>query len=186
MSAEEVPGCGPAAYRLGATDLPGAVEVADGLPGGDPRDLDLADVRVVGGGPLFGGVQAAVDGHLHVRLARAEPHLADEDVLEGERVLPRHGHGQRPAGLQRRQRDAPLAVIAGFRRHGRGVAELHFDPLPGIGPAPDLDVLLLLQNHVAAEDVRHPHIRMRTSSDEQNHQSANNVSQVSHVKSLQV
>jgi len=51
----------------------------------------------------------------HVRLARADPDFAREDVVESDLVLPLDGHRVGPADRKRVERHLPFAVAAGRR-----------------------------------------------------------------------
>ena len=125
---------------------------------GDALHREQADARMVGGRDLLVGVLRLAHLPLHVRLARADPDLADEHVGEALRRGRAGDHELvRAARRFRRQRDAPAAVTAGGRRDAlRAQADL--DALVGRGPAPDADRHLLLQHHVVGEDRRQPRI----------------------------
>ena len=89
--------------------------------------------------------------HLHVRLARADPYLADEDVVQLDLVLAADGHVVGLAiGLHGRQHHLPIALGVGLGR-GRRLVELDRDLFAGIGPAPDGQRPVALQHHVAAK-----------------------------------
>ena len=68
--------------------------------------------------------------------------------------LVRAAHLQRvrTAGLHRGQGQFPFALVVGDGGL-RGFAELRGGGFAGIRPAPELDRLALLQDHVAAEDL---------------------------------
>ena len=94
----------------------------------------------------------------HVRLPGAEPDLADEHVVERDRVRP--GDPQRSGRRSRRKRGkihAPLAVRPS-RRFRPFAAEGDDHLFLRIGPAPDRQRCVLLQDHVVAEDAGQPHV----------------------------
>ena len=96
----------------------------------------------------------AAHGHLHVGLSAAVPHLADEDVVENGLFAVREGDFVGSAGLGRRDAGEPLPVCAGrhdgflFGPGGRN------GDLLARGGAPYGDILLLLEDHMVAEDGR--------------------------------
>ena len=101
------------------------------------------------------GVGAAAQRHLHVRLARAEPYLADENVLHHDggfaSLAAGDGHLERAAGFEPGQARRPLAAGVSGREPGLAV-ELDGDLLGGIGYTPDGHRHAALQHHVIAEE----------------------------------
>jgi len=150
---EEVPYGREGSYRVAARDDPLAIEVLGGGAGGHLRHLDLADPGVAIG---LGGYRVIASGRghrpLHVRLARAQPDLADQHVLEDDAVRPRNRQGQGPTRGLRGEVHAPLAI--GVRRRGGRLDALESDrdPLAGIGPAPHGQPHIALKYHVIPED----------------------------------
>jgi hypothetical protein len=77
------------------------------------------------------------DGPLHVGLARAEPHLAHEDIAERDGFVGRRdGHLVRAARGERGHHEAPAAVLAGDGGLGHA-GDLDADALARLGPSPD-------------------------------------------------
>ena len=115
-------------------------------------DIEHADLRMIGGGDFLLSLAGLLHRQLHVRLPGADPHFADEDVLEGNRVFSSHheisGLG---AGIHRVQRDRPFAGRVG-ERAVRLIAEGHLHVFAGISGAPDADELRLLQHHAIGEN----------------------------------
>ena len=107
-------------------------------------------------------VASALHGNLHVRLSRAEPHLADQHVAQHDRFAVAVADADR-AFLERRrrraQRRAPAAFGVGLRPHGRPPRRGHPHLRTRGRPAPDLHVRRLLQHHVVAHDGREPDFR---------------------------
>ena len=155
LACHEVTAGRESARRLGAADLPLAGAILGGNAGGQLGHFDMPDLGIVGRGDLFLRIEATGDNHLHVRLPGAKPDLADQHVIKCDGVLADNLNSERPARRHLRQHHAPLTGFVGRCGHGRLAAYLHGDLLIGIGPPPNRDRLIALQNHVAAEDVRH-------------------------------
>ena len=137
------------------------------IAGGQPVDLRrnqplerIADLRIGGVAHLLFAVlrrpaaaEDLSDRHLHVGLAGAEPHFADQNVVEGHALLP-VGNPDRVSGfarLHRREFGAPFAVFTRFGGHFLSV-ELDRHGALRIGGAEESDRLLLLEHHVGGED----------------------------------
>ena len=93
------------------------------------------------------------DGQLHVRLAGAEEHVADEDVRHRQRGA-RAGadfESERAAGVERRQgrRPSPRRVRAG---RGPVAGERDRDLVAGARRPPDRDRLAALHDGVILEE----------------------------------
>src|SRR5258706_377707 len=71
-------------------------------------DGENADVRELRLGDFLLRVLCAFHGHLHVRLPTRDPHFADRDVLNGERVLAGDGHVHSRTGLETFELRAPF------------------------------------------------------------------------------
>ena len=116
----------------------------------------VTDGRKVRGGLFRCGVIRAADCHRHVGLTGAEPNLADEHVLNFNlaSVLAGDGKGARLGrGFERIELERPLAVSA--RSCGlRLTCKEDGHRFARIGPAPDGDGLLALQDHVVREQRR--------------------------------
>ena len=142
---------------------PRAFEVILRLLRADLRHGDEADVWELRRGDLQIGVIALRDAPLHVRLAGADPHLADEDVFELHLVgaLDAHRRGFR-AGRHGIEFHGPLALRIGLAGLGLA-AESDSDLRAGRVPAPDRVRLLLLKHHVVADDGGEFDFRVRGS-----------------------
>ena len=122
------------------------------------RGVPEPDPRVVRGGDHLGRRRVLsaefVDAHLHVGLAGADPDVAEHHVVGSHAAVELDHMG--PSRRDRIERDAPAAV--GTRGGGPGLAdEFDVHRLPGIlRPAPDGQLLVALQHHVVAEDIRQP------------------------------
>lgn len=110
-------------------------------------------------------VAKALDGHLHVRLSGTYPYLASQHVADGQlsvAVVEGDGKG-RVAGLGRLHRQQPaalpvglgLAALVGPRRRSHYLAAC-------LGPAPQADVRLLLDNHVVTHQMRESHLCLQS------------------------
>ena len=97
LPAEEIADGGKITHRLGRARRPRAVEVPLRLLRAPVRHGDQPDVGKLRGGLLEVGVVGVVDAPLHVRLAGADPDLADEHVVERDRVLALDGERVRAA-----------------------------------------------------------------------------------------
>ena len=159
--AEGVGHRGEPADRFGAALVPlGEVLqvalVVDGCGGGPPFNGEEPEVRVLRTGSNFLRVVATVNGHLHVRLPGADPHLTDRHVLELNLVLTRDlqriaGPGLGPFG----QLDGPFAVLVclSLDRAGRIAleeADRHF--FIRVGFAPHGHIHISLKDHVVREE----------------------------------
>ncbi len=164
LAAEEVADRRERRGLLRRRDDPAAFHVFERLTGGLLRDGEEVYEGVVGRGRLFRAVLGVGERPLHVRLTRADPDLADEDVLEGERVAPRHGQLEGAARLVRPHVDLPAAARVGDGR--RCVpAERDGHALARLGPAPDARLAPLLHDHVVADDRRHAHVGARRAGE---------------------
>ena len=119
-------------------ELPGTLDVVDGLGLGRTGDGEDAETSISRAGLGVRGGGGVLDDPIHVRLAGTDPDLADDHVASGkdffagthDQVLPLLG------GLEAGERGGPLAIIAGGG--GRfGGAELHPDLRARMGLAED-------------------------------------------------
>ena len=133
------------------------------LLGPQMGNREQMDFWTVGLGQVFLGVLAGADAHLHVRLARADPDFAKENVRDrnpvfGRGVLNHDLVG--PASRLGRQLGSPAAVATGLHAHGRGI-ELDDHFFVGLGRAPDRVFDAPLQDHVVGKNHRQPNLRPR-------------------------
>ena len=96
---------------------------------------------MIGGSDFRLAVLGRADAHLHVRLTRANPNLADQNILESDRIagVALNGHFQwlvDRSGIKLAEGDLPSAVVAGFARDGLP-RDGNGDGLAFFGPAPD-------------------------------------------------
>ena len=136
---------------------------ARGVGIGAERHLVEPEAVVVSGrGESLAVLQAeerilAPHGELHVGLARAEPHVAHEDVSEfhpggGPVAVVEEGHRVRSAGLGGRELENPLAV--GVRNGvGRSAEESARDARARRGETRDADGLAALEDHMVSVGV---------------------------------
>jgi len=113
-------------------------------------------------GRTFDGlVVESAHGHLHVRLPGAEPHLADQDVAERQRLAVAQLDRIGTSGSRGRHGDLPAAVLADGGGHGlRAPRGADGDFLSGSGLAPELRFGLLLEHHVVAENAGQDDFRL--------------------------
>src|SRR5271165_6252882 len=96
-------------------------------------------------------------GHFHVGLTGCEPHIADHDVVERDVVVRYYGELIWTARRLWRKVHTPLTEAV---RGCRAVDAAHRDGnfLVRVGPPPDMDGPVPLENHVTAENRRHSRI----------------------------
>ena len=146
------------AHRLWRALDPLAVDMMGRRAGGSVRDLEQANLGVVGRGDHFRSVACPLGYRpLHVRLPRPEPHLADQNVLEGDGVPTGNRYFDRLSGGNRFQSDAPVPLFIGLGR-GSVVADRHGNFFFRLGPTPNHRRSLPLQDHVVADDLRQAHV----------------------------
>ena len=140
------PGCG-----FGRDDAPVAIDHIDMVVGGMTADGVEANVGVVGRPDLLIGILCEPQGQTHVGLPAAEPHVADQDIVQFSALMAGDLHGIGSTGRRRLNLHLPPAIGAGSA--GCGVfADLNLDGITRIGPAPDGVGLAALQDHVVAKD----------------------------------
>ena len=135
---------------------PGGGLVAKWIVGGIVANEQEANVGTVGCRDFLGSVLQhglsgeALEGHFHVGLAGSEPDVSDENVRQNDGVGGGNAQFVRPTGVLGREVDFPVAEAIG---NGRAVliAEGHLDTLARVGPSPDVDGGVALQNGVVAE-----------------------------------
>ena len=167
MAGEEVADGGPGPDGLGPALLPraaGQVGERGGLHG--LRDREVADLRVARVADLALRVHRARDGPLHVGLPAADPDVAHQDVPEVDRGFPADCERVGPARLEGADPSGPLAVLIRDRL-GRLVGHADGDFLPGLGPSPDGDRDLALEDHMVSEHLRDAEARLGGEGEEQ-------------------
>ena len=138
---------------LWRADLPRAIEISLWFLRALDRHVDQPDRGECGRRPLQIGIPALVNAPLHVRLPGADPHLADQHIVERNGVLPLDSQRVRAAvGHHRIEEHLPLPVRSSLRGVGLR-AERHGDSLSRLSLAPDPVADPLLQHHVIAEHV---------------------------------
>ncbi len=140
--------------------LPGPLNVVLRLRLPALGHLQQPDAGIIGRGNLLLCVPGHPDAHLHVRLSRAQPHLADHHILELDRAGAAHRQGVGAAGLHGGQHRLPFAALVGLDLLAAG-RERDRDLLVRLRPSPDHQRLILLQHHVARKHLRQPHFRPR-------------------------
>ena len=133
-------------------DDPFALAVGLGDAGGFLVDAEHADGGEVGGGGFGGRVEAAFELEGHVGLAGGEPDFADEDVVDGEGGAAFDGEllGL-VAGCEFAEADAPSAIGDGSGGGGL-IGDGDGDGVAGFGPAPDVEGLVGLDDHVVGDE----------------------------------
>ena len=160
MPPEEIEHGREVRHRLRRAGRPPRVHVPLRHAAQDVRHEEQANLRVLGLSDLPKAVGRGPHAPLHVRLARADPDLADQDVVQRKRVgsLDRHLVGA--AGLHLGKLDLPLAALVGCRLLVVS-RERHGDLLTRFRPAPDLHRHVLLEDHVASDHARQRHVGRR-------------------------
>ena len=133
-------------------ELPGTLDVVDGLGLGRTGDGEDAETSISRAGLGVRGGGGVLDDPIHVRLAGTDPDLADDHVASGKdffagthnQVLPLLG------GLEAGERGGPLAIVAGGGG-GFGRTELHADFGARMGLAEDGSVTGLQDGVVRKE-----------------------------------
>ena len=158
LAAEEVGDGGEVGGGGGRTHSPGGVVIAQRILGGLLLHQQQPDVGLVRGGDLLGRavdrrVGPAFQLDFHVRLARGEPHVAHQNVVERDGVRAGHRELVRAARGLRRKPDVPVSQavrggLAGDTVEGDG------DLFVRRSPTPDVQRQISLHHHVAAEDSR--------------------------------
>lgn len=99
-------------------------------------------------------VPIAAEGHIHIALAAAKPHFADQHVVQYPLVAARNGDPLRfvtAGGGFQRHLPAALAVALCRRLCTPRGLDLH--RCMRVGPPPEFHVGILLQHHVAADGI---------------------------------
>ena len=103
-------------------------------------------------GLLLGLAQSLIARPLHVALAAANPHLADQHILEHDLSASLDADRVRPAGLRCLDLGRPAPTIGGRSLPCiRRPADRHRDGLRSSGPSPEGRVGVLLQHHVRTD-----------------------------------
>ena len=113
---------------------------------------DEPNIRVIGSESLQFRAIGILYRPGHIGLARANPDLSHQNIIKKEfGSFALDLHAVRAAGRNGSEDDFPVAVLIGL-----GLVALaenfYFDHFSGPGPAPDGVGLLLLEDHVVAED----------------------------------
>jgi hypothetical protein len=145
-----------------------ATGVGHGVIGGSLSDHQQANLRICRVGQILRGSGSATQGKLHIGLAGRDPHIADHDVVERNRLL-RNGIGSGARNpldgeLKRSTRrtwlevDAPMA-----ERVCLGSASLaakgDCDRLTRRGVAPYVYRQIALDDHMAGENSGQSYLR---------------------------
>ena len=152
---------------------PSAIDVIQRLFRLIVADTKKTDLAIRCPGDRFFRIVGFGQFHLHVRLAGAEPDIADEKILHLNCVLPGHHHLQRTTGLQRAELDPPRAVGtvgAGDRLLGLPT-QRDRDLFTRIGPSPHDQGEPPLQDRVIAIYLRQADIRLRHRGNTRHNQS---------------
>ncbi len=120
------------------------------------RDEEEPHARIVGAQDVRNGVGQPRHGPLHVGLPRAHPDLSDENVLDDDRgaLGAADGHFERAFRRFRLERieDDPPRPVGGSHGLLLLAVEQDRDRLVLAGPSPDRNGLVLLDDHVVADD----------------------------------
>ena len=96
-----------------------------------------------------------VKRHFHVRLAAANPDFADENIGEGKGVFPFDNKIAPFKGSRlRREEDLPISGFASGRGRGRS-SKLNGYFFTGVGPTPNANRHIALENSAIAKTFRH-------------------------------
>ena len=136
--------------------------------GEEPQTLVLHGGGDFCRGAIHGLRREPAHGHLHVRLARTEPHLADQYVIEADAVLFAHFDPLRlERGFRRDDRNAPRTVVRSY-----DCAVVLFprttddDPMSGCSGTVQGNGGLLLEHHVTAKRRMECHFGMQCGTNE--------------------
>ncbi len=154
FAGEVIAGRGKRAHRLRRGRLPRGRAAELRLRGraGLRRYLEHADRWLLRIGDLAARIQRALHRQFHVRLARTQPHVAEQHVGGALHAAVRGAglQGIRPACRQRRQLGLPAALAVGARLHAL-LRQLHGHRLARRGLPPDADRRIALQHRVVLE-----------------------------------
>ena len=148
--AEEIPNGTEMHHFLGRTHHPAGRQVILRSLGGGLGNVEEPDHGVCGlRGLLLRLAQSLVARPLHVALAAANPHLADQHVLEHEFMTGLDPNGVGPTGLRGLDLGRPAPAVGSRSLPGvGGPTDRHRDGLRGSGPPPQGGIGALLQHHV--------------------------------------
>ena len=159
LAGEKVTGGGEVGNRPRRAGLPASAYDLYIFPRsqtGNPLDAEQTYPRPVGAFDLAGIIAHAAPSsyrHLHIGLPRADPHLADQHVLQRNGLPVRNGNRIRSSRVGSFQLQHPFSVRSATGSDGRSVPRPGHRHLgPRFGPAPKRRLALPLQNHVAAEN----------------------------------
>ena len=120
---------------------------------GVTRNVEQADVRIIGGIDFLLRVGALGDLPFHVGLSRTNPGLTDEYVFEFDPVFPLNDkNGWRGIGLEGTKLDHPIPSFIGGRQlglTGKGDGNL----FSGFTRSPNRHGHVALQDHVWSDDI---------------------------------
>ena len=156
VDAEEVRRGAETTGRLRGAARPAALAILLRAFGPDVRDGEQADLRMVGGRDVLLGMIGRTQVHFHVRLARADPELAEQHVGQRDPVLAGgiFDHDlMRSAGGGGREPGFPAAVGTGLDGD-RFVVELDGKFFSRLGGAPERVFHVALEQQVAGKDGR--------------------------------
>ena len=116
LAAKEIADGRKALRRFRRANFPLAVEILDRRLAARLLHAHETNLRMIGGRNFQVAVRRQRQRPLHIRLARAEPHFADEDVVHLQPILAAFDDQlQRLADRQRLERHAPIALVVGLR-----------------------------------------------------------------------
>lgn len=146
---------------------------------GHLQEADAAALRIGASDGLVATldqtVPIAAEGHIHIALAAAKPHFADQHVVQYPLVAARNGDPLRFVTAGRGfQRHLPTALAVALCRRLCAPRGCDLHRRMRIGPAPEFHIRILLQHHVAADgigkgDLRRNAPRRRKAEEEQKH-----------------
>ena len=111
LPAKEVGHRGDLSRRLGTTLDPLPLDVIGGMRRMGATHIEVANLRMIGLRDLLFAIHDMRQAEFHVRLAGADPDLADEDVPQGDGIRPLDGDRVGPTGLGSLEGRLPFAVF---------------------------------------------------------------------------
>jgi len=150
VAAKEIAHCGKAIDGCGTTFNPGAEGFRERFDGRLVRDGEHPELRVIGGGRLFGRRRGTLEAESHVGLSRADPDFTHKDIVDRYRVFALDRQGKRAACFVRLEMHHPLAVF------GCGTCVFAVEPdrdfLALFGCSPDRHFNALLQHRTIGKE----------------------------------
>src|SRR5581483_8507423 len=131
--------------RLRRNHSPGSINNVRMVIGGARRYREKSYLRIIGRFDFLLAISRHGKRHLHVRLASAQPYVADQHVMQLNTLMTADLDRVRSPDGWRLKFDLPAAIRSSY---AGCVLARDFDPhlVPRIGPAPD-DVLLPALEH---------------------------------------